>query len=118
MIQVPVDAKVECTDGHAGRSSHVIIDPVKETITHVVVTTEESFASRQWLVPVDRISESTSELIRLDCTLEELSEMDEFSEQHFVETEDPEPGDMAFPTYAYMEPYAVPLRTDYIPVEV
>jgi sporulation protein YlmC with PRC-barrel domain len=118
VIQVPVDAKVECTDGHAGRSSHTIIDPVRKTVTHVVVTTEESFASRQWLVPIDHIIESTSELIRLDCTLEELSEMDEFSQHHYVEAEEAEPGEMAYPTYAYMSPYAVPLRTDYIPVEV
>jgi uncharacterized membrane protein/sporulation protein YlmC with PRC-barrel domain len=118
VIQVPVDAKVECTDGHAGRSSHTIIDPINKTITHVVVTTEESFASRQWLVPINRVAESTSALIRLDCTLEELSTMDEFSEQHYVKSEDPEPGEMAYPTYAYMTPYATPLRTDYIPVEI
>ena len=104
MIQIPVDAKVKCTDGHAGRSSHVIVDPVKKTISHVVVATEESFASRHWLVPVDHITESTSELIRLDCTLEELSAMVEFSEQHYVESEEPEPGEMAYPTYAYMAP--------------
>ena len=29
MIDIPLDAKVECTDGYAGQSSHVIINPIQ-----------------------------------------------------------------------------------------
>ena len=28
MIDIPLDAKVECTDGYASQSSHVIINPI------------------------------------------------------------------------------------------
>ena len=38
---IPVGAKVECTDGHAGFVSTVIVDPVRREVTHLVVQTSK-----------------------------------------------------------------------------
>src|SRR5450756_126292 len=62
-MDVPVDARVECTDGPCGRSTYAIVDPAKEHVTHVVIE-ESGLSGRERLVPVSLISESTPDVIR------------------------------------------------------
>lgn len=115
MIEIPMDANVECSDGHAGRSSHVIIDPVKRTVTHFVVTDDEPMAPNSWLVPIDRAVATGHESIKLDCTLEELATMEPFLEVEFLKHDSSEAD---YPADAvYLSPYVTPLRTDYVSVE-
>jgi uncharacterized membrane protein len=116
MIEIPVDAKVECTDGHAGRSSHIIIDPVRKTVTHFVVIDDDPVVPHSWLVPIDQVSASGHESIHLACTLEELAAMERFVDLEFIKSDSPEAG---YPADAlYLSPYVTPLRTDYVSLEV
>jgi uncharacterized membrane protein len=115
MIEIPVDATVECADGHAGRSSHVIIDPVKRIVTHFVVTDDDPVTPHSWLVPIDQVSATSHKSIKLACTLEELAAMEPFLDVHFLKSDTAEedyPADAIF-----LSPYVTPLRTDYVSVE-
>lgn len=116
MVEIPISARVECTDGKVGISTHVIIDPTTRKITHIVVSNEEAIGAQNWLVSVDVISESTHDKIHLNCTKDELAAMDHFEDLHYVEVSHEEAG---YPADAYyLSPYVSPLRTDYVPVSV
>ncbi|MGB3716535.1 MAG: DUF1269 domain-containing protein [Candidatus Promineifilaceae bacterium] len=116
MVEIPISAPVECTDGKVGISTHVIIDPTSRKITHIVVSNEEAIDARNWLVSIDLVSESTHDLIRLSCTKDELASMDPFEDLHYVEVSHEEAG---YPADAYyLSPFVSPLRTDYVPVAV
>ena len=36
-MEIPLQAQVECTDGLCGRSVYVLINPVTDQVTHLVV---------------------------------------------------------------------------------
>ncbi len=114
MIDIPLNARVECVDGKCGESVTVIVDPVGRKLTHFVVKDEKLV---QRLVSIDQVVETTRESIRLRCSKDELTQMEPFVEMHFVKDEAPDPlyyagGPM------YMFPYATPMSMMGIPVEV
>lgn len=109
MINIPIHAQVECTDGSAGKSTAVIINPVTRTLTHFAVQDHESLIPTTRLVPVQLVSESTPDKIHLTCTRAELSELELFSETHYIQNEDA--------TIEYLEPYLTPLDVHYLAVE-
>ena len=79
MIDIPLNANVECADGPGGRSSYVIIDPASKQVTHFVVK-GNGFHRAERLVPVDWTVETTPDLIRLRCTRDELAMLEPFVE--------------------------------------
>lgn len=115
LMDFPVNAEIYSADGHCGRSTYVIGNPVTQTMTHLVVKEAAApFAER--LVPVEQVVDSTPTLIRLRCTQAELSKMDPFIETEYVLT--------ILPNYEFLRdrfalwPTAT-LETDkkYVPVE-
>ncbi len=68
MSEIPLRAKVQCTDGLGGESTTLIVDRAKLTVSYVVVREDKGDAER--LVPVDRVVETTADSIRLNCTLD------------------------------------------------
>ena len=48
-MEIPLQAQVECTDGVCGRSAFVLIDPVADQVTHVVVK-EDSSPNKEYIV--------------------------------------------------------------------
>jgi sporulation protein YlmC with PRC-barrel domain len=113
-MDIPLNAKVRCADGVCGRSTYVIVNPVNEQVTHVVVR-EERFPHAEYLVPLDLVTESTSDMIRLRCTKENLVMQEPFTEVEYVEEDLPgfryERGDFM------LWPYNVPDEDEVIPVE-
>lgn len=88
MSEIPLQAQVECTDGPGGESTTLIIDPVKLTVTHLVVR-ERQAAATERIVPADRVVETTAATIRLSCTVEELHAMRPFLDVEYQEVEVP-----------------------------
>jgi hypothetical protein len=88
MIDIPLNANVECADGPGGQSSYVIINPTAEQVTHLVVK-GNGFHRTEYLVPVDWIVETTPDLIRLRCTKDELATLEPFVETHLIWQERP-----------------------------
>ena len=86
-MEIPLQAQVECTDGICGVSLYVLINPVTEHVTHVVVRVNGSHT--EYMVPVDQIGETIAGLIRLRCSKAELEKMEEFIKLRFIEQEVP-----------------------------
>jgi sporulation protein YlmC with PRC-barrel domain len=112
-MDIPLNTNAQCTDGPCGRSTYVVIDPVTEKVTHIVVR-DHRFPHIEYLVPVELIVESTPNTIRLRCSGDELSTLDPFLETHYEE------GDLDGLPYDRSEywlwPYVTP-DDEAIPVE-
>jgi sporulation protein YlmC with PRC-barrel domain len=98
MIQLPLKAEVHCSDGVAGRSTHVIGNPINNAITHLVV---KSYLPpfHEYLVPFEQIEETADDRIKLKCTRDDLNNMQPFEYEEYIHTE--------IPGYLY-GPYFVP----------
>ncbi|HEY9152482.1 MAG TPA: hypothetical protein VIN60_06315 [Anaerolineales bacterium] len=87
-MEIPLQAHVECTDGVCGRSVYVLINPVVEKVTHLVVR-EDTSPNTQYIVPVEAISATIVDTIQLRCSKAELEKMDPFVHTEFVEEKVP-----------------------------
>lgn len=81
---IPLNVDVNCHDGNCGKSSHIIINPLNQTITHIVVQNEEFFDSSKRLVSLEKIIATTAKSIQLNCTQKELAGMERFTEIHYI----------------------------------
>src|SRR5690349_10362727 len=123
MIEIPLNATVECVDGHAGKCTHVVFDSYQRVVTHIVVKEDKSFAALDWLVPIAHIAGSTHDLIRLGCTTSELSKMSPFTTSHISGSSgyDASGGYDDYSVYALdytsmSSPYAIPTTaSNYMP---
>lgn len=87
-MHVPIDAEVHCTDGLGGHTTGVILNPIAEKITHIVVK-EKHMPHIQRLVPVELIAESSPHRIYLRCTTSKMAKMDNFIAAELIESEIP-----------------------------
>jgi uncharacterized membrane protein len=101
MKDIPLNAKVECVDGPCGQSTRVIVDPKTLRVTHFVVR-QAATGQTQHLVPVDQVVETTSGVIRLRCTRDELGKMKQFIVTEYRQVEVPRYAgvDTAVPYYS------------------
>jgi sporulation protein YlmC with PRC-barrel domain len=88
-MEIPLNAQVDCTDGVYGRSVYVLINPVINQVTHLVVK-EDSSPNTEYIVPVDVVSETIANTIRLRCSKAELEKMDPFIKTTFIEEKVPD----------------------------
>ena len=119
-INIPIDAGVECTDGKCGVSTHVVINPISKEVTHLVVK-QKGAPHIERLVPVEWVTQATSNLIQLECTREKFGRQEAFTETEFVKLEPsampsypPEP--LTGGMYFYW-PYFLPKSEKYVSVE-
>jgi uncharacterized membrane protein len=109
MVDIPIEASVECADGPCGKSVAVIVNPTTRVVTHFVVQDESFLDAEQRMVPMDEVVETTSESIRLRCTREQVAGMEHFRKQRFIEEQWDEPAYWAAAgEMYYAEPYATP----------
>ncbi|MGO8937063.1 MAG: PRC-barrel domain-containing protein [Mycobacterium sp.] len=76
MAETPlaIGADARCADGVCGKVTHVVVDPVKRAVTHLVVE------PRHWpglgrLVPIDLVDAATPKEVRLRCTRAEFDQL-------------------------------------------
>jgi uncharacterized membrane protein len=96
---IAVGSKVFCTNGPAGKSTAVIVAPGSRNITHIAVVEESLMHGEEHLVPIDRVTKTTRDAIYLNCTTEEVLQLEPFTRTHYLETTYEEDG------YAYTMPY-------------
>lgn len=77
-----IGADISCTDGACGKISRVIVDPVAEAVTHLVVEPKQSRDPGR-LVPVDLVDDTAAE-IRLRCSRSEFGKLEAAEETRFV----------------------------------
>jgi len=121
-MEISLNAKVECTDGACGRSEYVLINPITDKVTHLVVK-EDSSPNTEYVVPVDLVTETKTDTIRLNCNKAKLEKMKPFIKTTIIEEKLPDKN-FGFPasgffgagSYFYM-PYVTPENTVKLPVE-
>jgi sporulation protein YlmC with PRC-barrel domain len=80
--QFTIRAGVSCSDGPVGRVSRVIVDPVAEEVTHLVVEPEHRRDLAR-LVPLDLVDGTAGE-VRLCCTRAEFERLEHALETRFM----------------------------------
>jgi len=83
-MEIPLNAQVECTDGVCGRSEYVLINPVIDQVTYLVVK-EDSSPHTEYIVPVGFVAETIADTLRLRCSKTVLEKMDPFIKTEFVQ---------------------------------
>ncbi|MBV9324190.1 MAG: DUF1269 domain-containing protein [Chloroflexi bacterium] len=89
MRELPVDAKVVCSDGEAGWLTDLVVDPATRAVTNIVVR-ENTGGGHEFLVPLDRVSDSSRDEVKLGCTIAELHAFPEFTTTQYVPASSPE----------------------------
>lgn len=103
-MDIPINADVYCTDGACGHSIEIVLNPVTEQVTHLVVK-ERTPPHTERLVPIEKVTEATPERIQLGCAQEDLATMDPFVKTEFIRTTIPHYRDVSA---GYAMPYVVP----------
>lgn len=81
--QFTIGAEVSCIDGICGEVRRVIVDPVAEAVTHIVVEPERRDGEGR-LVPLGLVDATAGE-VRLRCTMAEFNDLDRAEETRFIE---------------------------------
>jgi uncharacterized protein YrrD len=87
-------------DGECGAVLRVVVNPVVQAVTHLVVEPKHR-VGRGRLVPLDLVVSSTDE-VELSCTLAEFEALDPAEETNFL------PAAGLFPGYTSSEVFALP----------
>lgn len=82
-MDIPVDAPVFCIDGLCGRSTHVVVRPTTEEVTHLVIKEKEP-PHQERLVPIDAVTVSTPDSINLRYTRHQVTKLQPFIEVEHV----------------------------------
>lgn len=87
-MDIPLHAKVFCLDNESGRVTQVLLDPVTERVTHVIVRDDRG-PHQEYMVPVKDVLETSSDTILLDCDREKFAHYDPFISRRFVPAKEP-----------------------------
>jgi sporulation protein YlmC with PRC-barrel domain len=80
--QFTIGVDASCTDGVCGEVSRVVVDPVAQAVTHLVVEPKHQHGLGR-LVPLDLVDATTGE-VRLRCTLGEFEKLDHAEQTQFL----------------------------------
>jgi hypothetical protein len=112
---LPLGARVQCTDGHGGSVTRLIVESLARRLTYIVVQ-DDTVPAVEHLVPAARIAETTHDLVTLDCTQDTLMAIEPFAEERYINSNasDYEPF-FAVDPFAEFEADHIPLVTEHIP---
>jgi sporulation protein YlmC with PRC-barrel domain len=113
-MEIPLNVQVECSDGACGRSEFVLIDPVADKVTHLVV--KEDSSNTEYIVPVDFVAETIADTIRLRCTKAKLEKMHPFIKTKFIEEKVPNSNLASGGTYGLGSYYYLPYVKSETPI--
>jgi sporulation protein YlmC with PRC-barrel domain len=102
-----LNVEVHCTDGRCGRSTHIILNPATEQVTHLVVR-EKRPSTVERLVPVKLVAQTAAEVILLNCSLEQFANLEPFNQSEFVYRDVPHHA--TDPSLTLLWPYSVPAK--------
>ncbi len=88
MIDIPIGAEVECMGERAGTCTYVIVNPINQHLTHLVVQYNEP-PFDEYLVPLEQVAATSPSLIKLKCTVEQLLQMELFYYQEYIQVRMP-----------------------------
>ena len=106
-MKFPLNVDVHCTDGLCGRSTHIILNPVTEQVSHIVVK-EEKLPGVERLVSVKLIASTAAKVILLNCTKEIFAKLELFNQPDFIYTDIPQHA--TDPSLTLLWPFVVPVK--------
>ncbi len=119
-MEIPVQTQVECKDGVCGHSVCVLIDPIDEKVTHVVIEENEA-PHYEYMVPINLTSRSIAGTLVLRISKAQLKTMDIFKRTKYVRENMPD--GFAYGGIGgnlggmYYWPYVTPERMVEVPIE-
>lgn len=116
VLDIPLNVAVYGSDGRIGRSTNVVLNPVTEIITHLVVRLDERPHS-EYLAPIKLIGETTPDSINLHCTSQQLQTEQPFEETDFISVETHHYADAFGWPVAIPETKQVPVHHHHIPLD-
>jgi sporulation protein YlmC with PRC-barrel domain len=81
-VSFTIGAEVTCSDGPCGILKRVVLDPVAQTLTHLVVEPKHRLGLAR-LVPVD-LAAATPDGVTLACTVAEFEQLNSAEDTQFV----------------------------------
>lgn len=106
-MEFPLNVDVHCVDGHCGVSTHIILNPVSEQISHFVVK-EKGGASIERLVSIKLVTNTAAEVILLSCTCAEFAKLEPFNQTDFLYANLPQHA--SDPSLTMLWPFVVPVK--------
>lgn len=82
-MDIPLNVDVHCTDGLAGRSLAIIMNPADNVVTHIAVQGHGVFLG-EYLVPIEAIASTTAQQIQLHWTTAQFSQAARFDKTVLV----------------------------------
>ncbi len=79
-MDIPLNVKVVCQDGECGKTTTIILNPVTTEVTHVVVKDRH----QEYIVPLDLITETTPDSVKLMLNRQELAKQEPFIRTQFL----------------------------------
>jgi sporulation protein YlmC with PRC-barrel domain len=86
-MEISLNAKVNSTDGAVGKSVRVVVNPVTGAITHVTVR-PEGMGESEHLVPIETITESSADTMRLNISKNQFFLLPTFDSYRFLDLEE------------------------------
>lgn len=86
MKPILLGTSVDCADGRAGRVRAIVLDPVAKRVSMLVVDVPTGLSHRSVLVPISKVARTTAEHVELLMTRGELSAMDPYTSERYVQT--------------------------------
>jgi sporulation protein YlmC with PRC-barrel domain len=119
-LDIPMNAKVLCSGVVCGRITHIVLDPILDKVTDVVVKDHE-IPSVERLIPVELIADSSSGTVKLDIPKDNIRSYPPFRHTDFIKIQTPMkfaemPTNMMWP-YVVPEEKVVLIESDSIPPE-
>ena len=123
-LDIPIHAPVHCTDGDFGSTTCLIINPVDDTITHLVVK-ENGLLGVDHMVPVSFVTGTAADGITVNCDRATLARQPDFVkyEYDWFDKEAPDGEEHGYwpvvlpdATFPYTAPRYLLLEQEQIPV--
>lgn len=76
-MNIPLNADLHCTDGAGGQAVAAVLDPVRLTMSHIVVDIK-GHGHTEYLMPLEFITGSSAKGITLSCARDDLANLDPF----------------------------------------
>jgi len=103
-MNIPINAKVYCQGKFCGHTQAVILNPIRDVVTHVVVK-ESSSPHTERVIPIDLVDASLSTEIDLAMDETKLKNMPPFFDVEYIQTTIPHYSHIY--DMSYLEPVVV-----------
>ena len=105
MTDIPLNTKVQCSDGACGKTTNLIFNPVTHKVTHLALEDKSLGDNPTRMVPVDKVASTTQTQVILSCTRDDVAHLKPFIVTNFVQES---PSGLAYASGdAYTYPYVV-----------